>query len=246
MISDDATKLVADFAKMVLDEPDPESFVSHVALKLLQSINCRGAILGVIQREGFLDLRATYGYPDSDTQEYRRIPLWSALPITEAVRTGEISVYRTNAEIVAAFPSLSVFSGAPDVVTVSAPITYRNTVIGAFGFTSNIAPYDGFEKDPATQAILALCAIYVKSLREKKEVGQRSHSDAVKSLTARQKQIINLFERELTTDAMADMLRYSPSTIKQDIIKIYDIFGVNSRSEVLEIARKIGLIGKNS
>lgn len=246
MIRADATKLVADFAKMVLDEPDPESFVAHIALKLLQSIDCRGAILGVIQREGFLDLKATYGYSENATQPFMRIPLWTPLPITEAVRTGEISVYRSTKEILAAFPSLSSVPDVGDAVTVSAPIIYRNTVIGAFGFTSKIAPHDGFEKEPATEAVLALCAIYVKSLREKKELGERSHAEAVKTLTARQKQIINLFERELTTDQMADMLRYSPSTIKQDIIKIYDIFGVNSRSAVLEIARKIGLIGKGS
>ena len=246
MIRNDPTKLVADLSKIVLDEPDPESFVAHVALKVLSSIDCRGAILGVIQREGFLDLKATYGYSDNATQPFMRIPLWTPLPITEAVRTGEINVYRSSKEMIAAFPGLASFSEAPDVVTVSAPITYRNTVIGAFGFTSRIAPHDGFEKEPVTEAVLALCAIYVKSLREKKEGGERSHAEAVKSLTARQKQIINLFERELTTDQMADMLRYSPSTIKQDIIKIYDIFGVNSRGAVLEIARKIGMIGKNS
>jgi len=41
---------------------------------------------------------------------------------------------------------------------------------------------------------------------------------------------------------MADKLRYSASTIKQDIIKIYGVFGVNSRTSVIELARKAGLI----
>lgn len=246
MIETNATKLISDLARVVLDEPDPQSFISHIAINLLGSLGCRGAILGVIQREGFLDLKATFGYEDNETQPYMRIPLWTPLPITEAIRTGEITVFKSNKEVVKAFPSLANFSEDPSYVTVSAPVIYRNAVIGAFGFTSEKAPHNGFENSPVTSAALSLCAIYLKSLREKKEPSERSHSEAMRTLTARQKQIINLFERELTTDQMADMLRYSPSTIKQDIIKIYDIFGVNSRSAVLEIAKKIGLTGKKS
>jgi DNA-binding CsgD family transcriptional regulator len=41
---------------------------------------------------------------------------------------------------------------------------------------------------------------------------------------------------------MADRLKFSSSTIKQDIIKIYSIFGVNSRSAVVELAEKAGLL----
>jgi DNA-binding CsgD family transcriptional regulator len=40
---------------------------------------------------------------------------------------------------------------------------------------------------------------------------------------------------------MAARLKYSVSTIKQDIIKIYELFGVSTRSEVLELAAKSGI-----
>jgi len=40
---------------------------------------------------------------------------------------------------------------------------------------------------------------------------------------------------------MAERLKYSASTIKQDIIKIYSIFGVNSRTAVVELAAIAGL-----
>ena len=76
----------------------------------------------------------------------------------------------------------------------------------------------------------------------KKTESDRDYADAARSLSNRQREIINLFEEELTTDQMADRLRYSPSTIKQDIIKIYGIFGVNTRAAVIELAKKAGLI----
>ncbi|NCV77379.1 MAG: hypothetical protein EBW21_06915, partial [Actinobacteria bacterium] len=129
-----------------------------------------------------------------------------------------------------------------DRVTVSAPISYRGAVIGAIGFTSLKAPQKDFHNSPVTQTILALCALYVRNLLARKSDIERDYSSAVKTLSTRQKEIISLFEEDLTTEQMADKLRYSASTIKQDIIKIYGVFGVNSRTSVIELARKAGLI----
>jgi DNA-binding CsgD family transcriptional regulator len=81
----------------------------------------------------------------------------------------------------------------------------------------------------------------VKNLLASKSESDRDYSTSMKSLSPRQKQIINLFKEDLTTDQMAERLKYSSSTIKQDIIKIYSVFGVNSRSAVVLLAEKAGL-----
>jgi DNA-binding CsgD family transcriptional regulator len=52
---------------------------------------------------------------------------------------------------------------------------------------------------------------------------------------------VHPLKEDLTTDQMAERLKYSSSTIKQDIIKIYSVFGVNSRSAVVQLAEKAGL-----
>ena len=206
MIDNDAIKLVSELSKTVLDEPTPEILASHIALKILAELDCRGVVLGVVQREGFLDLIGTYGYPSRSTEPFLRMPLWN-----------------------------------PIAITVAAPVKFRNTVIGAVGFTSMNPPINGFHNHPTTDAILAICGIYLKNFLNKKNDNERDYSHATKSLSARQRHIISLFKEDLTTVQMADRLKYSSSTIKQDIIKIYSIFGVNSRQAVLELARKAGL-----
>ena len=241
MLGNRQVELLADLAKTVLDEPTPDIFVSHIAMKVLSSIECTGAILGVIQREGFLDLKGAYGYPDGHVNPYRRIPLWTPLPITEAARSGSIVIFNSPQDLIKAFPSLAEFKDS-EGVTVSAPIKFRNSVIGAIGFTSKKVPSVGFESSPVTEAVLTLCGLYVRNLLERREPAEREHALNANTLTARQKQIIRLFEMDLTTDQMADQLRYSPSTIKQDIIRIYDIFGVSTRQAVVELAKKAGLI----
>jgi DNA-binding CsgD family transcriptional regulator len=228
-VSDETSlKAFSELAKAVLDEPTPDQFVAHIAMRILQPLDCRGAILGLVRNEGFLDLIGTHGYEKSATSPFARMPLWTPTPITDAVRTGEISIFNSPTEMVEKYPHLASVTQSEVGVTVSMPIKYRNTVIGAAGFTSLQAPENGFHVSPLTDGILALCGIY--------------YSIHIKSLSDRQKQIIMLFREELTTDQMADRLKYSSSTIKQDIIKIYSIFGVNSRTAVLELAEKAGII----
>ena len=241
MIDNDAIKLLSELSKTVLDEPTPEILASHIALKIFAELDCRGVILGVVQREGFLDLIGTYGYPSNTTEPFLRMPLWNPMPITDAVRTGEMSIFNTPKELVEKYPHLSEVTTAERAITVAAPVKFRNTVIGAVGFTSMNPPINGFHNHPTTDAILAICGIYLKNFLNKKNDNERDYSHATKSLTERQHQIISLFKEDLTTDQMADRLKYSSSTIKQDIIKIYSIFGVNSRQAVLELARKAGL-----
>ena len=241
MITIDTTKLLADLTKTVLDDPDPDQFLAHITNKTLASLGARGAILGVIEREGFLDLLGTYGYSEKMVEPFMRIPLWTPMPITDAARSGEINVFNSPKEMVKAYPHLSEVSASESGVTVSAPIKYRNTVIGAIGFTSINAPQRGFESSETTQGVLALCGLYIRNLLSNRSKKTKDYSAGMKTLSARQKQIINLFKEDLTTDQMAERLKYSSSTIKQDIIKIYSVFGVNSRSTVVELAKKAGL-----
>ena len=236
----DSTKLLADLAKTVLDDPNPDQFLAHITNKTLASLDARGAVLGVIEREGFLDLQGAYGYENSMVEPFMRIPLWTPMPITDAARTGEISVFNTPKEMIEKYPHLKEFS-ADEGVTVSAPIKYRNTVLGAIGFTSLRAPRDEFTNSEATHGVLALCGLYIRNLLANKVAADKDYSASVTTLTPRQKQIIKLFKEDLTTDQMAERLKYSSSTIKQDIIKIYSVFGVNTRSAVVELAEKAGL-----
>jgi len=241
LITTNTTELLADLAKTVLDDPKPDQFLSHIVNKTLSSIDARGAILGVIEREGFLDLQGSYGFASSMVEPYMRIPLWTPMPITDAARTGEISIFNTPQEIVRVYPHLSQFSESEAGITVSAPIKHRNTVIGAIGFTSFKAPQKDFAHSETTQGVLALCGLYIRNLLANKSDNTKDYSTSMKSLTPRQKQIIGLFKEDLTTDQMAERLKYSSSTIKQDIIKIYSVFGVNSRSAVVNLAEKAGL-----
>lgn len=178
VFSDDSTKLLADLARTVLEEPKPEQFLAHIVNRTLASVDARGAILGVIEREGFLDLQGTYGYENELVEPFMRIPLWTPMPITDAARTGEISIFLSPRELVAKYPQLKGVEPQESGVTVSAPITFRNTVIGTIGFTSLKAPQEGFEFSDTTAGVLALCGLYIRNLMAGKKRTTRIMSPA--------------------------------------------------------------------
>jgi DNA-binding CsgD family transcriptional regulator len=241
VIQINTTELLADLAQTVLDDPRPDQFLAHIVNKTLASIDARAAIMGLIEREGFLDLQGSYGYSNSMVEPYMRIPLWTPMPITDAARTGQITIFQSPSEVIKKYPHLSEIDSGDIGVTVSAPIRHRNTTIGAIGFTALKTPQPNFENSVTTQGVLALCGLYMRNLIASKVSQNKDYSGSVKSLTARQKQIIQLFKDDLTTDQMAERLKYSSSTIKQDIIKIYSLFGVNSRIAVVQLADRAGL-----
>ncbi len=241
MIPQDSTKLLADLAKTVLEEPKPEQFLAHIVNRTFHEMQARGAILGIIEREGFLDLQGSYGYDREVVSQFLRLPLWTPSPITDAARLGEINVFYTPKELIDKYPHLADTESPDSGVTISVPIIFRNTVIGALGVTSLKSPREGFEFSDVTQGVIALCGLYIRNLMANKTEGNKDYVSSMKSLTPRQKQLIQLFKEDLTTDEMAERLKYSSSTIKQDIIKIYSIFGVNNRMAVVQLAEKAGL-----
>lgn len=235
-------EVIASLACVVHDNPEPDQLASHIAHRVLGHLDCRAVAIGVIQKEGFLDLIGNYGLKEETTTPYRRMPLWSELPMTEAARTGEFIFLRSKEEIIRRFPKMVDSIEHEGVTTVAAPIRHRSTIIGSIAFSSTKTPVADFMDSPITEAALALVGLYIKIFMFSKPEAPQINGIAIKSLSERQRKIIKLFREELTTDQMADRLRFSSSTIKQDIIKIYNLFGVNSREQVVVLAELAGLL----
>ena len=150
MTNDPAARALADLCVTVLNDPSPDLFLSHLSLQTLNSLDCRGAILGIVQREGFLDLCGAYGFDDAAVDRYSRIPLWTPMPITDAIRSGSINIFKSGAELRKQYPHLNNSGLDEDLCTLSFPIKYRNTVIGALATVTKKIPHQGFESDPTS------------------------------------------------------------------------------------------------
>lgn len=244
ILSDYSIESIRALTKVVLEEPEPNFLAATIALQTLSHVDCRGVIIGVVQHEGFLDLIGIYRYPEQATSPFKRLPLWSSLPITDAIRTGKINIFQKPSEIAEKYPSLVNLSNDDVGEMVLCPITFRSCVIGAIGFTSMLPTSNNFKNCAGTESMLDLCGIYLRNwLMKKTSEPITNYKNSRMALSSRQKQVIKYFEEKLTTEQIAERLKYSPSTIKQDIMKIYDLLGVHTRDQVLEIMKKVDLVG---
>jgi DNA-binding CsgD family transcriptional regulator len=244
ILSDYSIESIRALTKVVLEEPEPNFLAATIALQTLSHLDCRGVIIGVVQHEGFLDLIGIYRYPEQATSPFKRLPLWSSLPITDAIRTGKINIFQKPSEIAEKYPSLVNLSNDDVGEMVLCPITFRSCVIGAIGFTSMLPTSNNFKNCAGTESMLDLCGIYLRNwLMKKTSEPITNYKNSRMALSSRQKQVIKYFEEKLTTEQIAERLKYSPSTIKQDIMKIYDLLGVHTRDQVLEIMKKVDLVG---
>ena len=62
-------------------------------------------------------------------------------------------------------------------------------------------------------------------------------------LTERQRQVLKLMADGMTNGQIARVLRFSESTVRQETMAIYRIFGVRGRAEAVEMGERLGMLG---
>ena len=65
-------------------------------------------------------------------------------------------------------------------------------------------------------------------------------------LTERQRQVLKLMADGMTNGQIARVLRFSESTVRQETMAIYRIFGVRGRAEAVEMGERLGMLGAES
>lgn len=165
----DRVKILSELSMTVLKEQSPDQCLSHITQKTLASLDARRAILGTIEREGSLDFLGAFGFPKNIVEPYLSIPLWTPMPIIDAAQNGEIIVFRDAKEMIRAYPHLADFAETEAGVTVSSPISFRNTVMGVLGFTPVKELQTDFVASNFTKGVLSLCVIYLRNLLRNRE-----------------------------------------------------------------------------
>lgn len=74
--------------------------------------------------------------------------------------------------------------------------------------------------------------------------GPRGRTDG--HLTERQGQVLKLMADGMTNGQIARVLRFSESTVRQETMAIYRVFGVRGRAEAVEMGERLGMLGPES
>ena len=116
--------------------PTPAEVAEIVVTAGVAALGAASGLLEVVAGDGQLELLAADGYPPGVVEQFRRLPLDAAQPLTEAARRGRPIWLHDRDELAARYPALSEQVGDVREARACVPLVAGGRFLGmvAFGF----------------------------------------------------------------------------------------------------------------
>ncbi len=233
----DLLQALADLAHLCAGRPDRPSFASSLVLRVLRPFGARATAIGILDAQGRLDVRTTFGFAPGVLRDGPRYDLDDAFPLTHAVRTGRV-VDGSLSTLESTYPALTPLDLRGEHM-IAIPVTERGATVGGMAVLTEIAP------DYASTAVFwnAVAALVATAIGVEDSTGSfRDRSRHAGPMTERQLQILRLVQHGLTNGQIAKAMNFGTSTIGHDIMRIFDVLGVASRRAAVAEAEREGIL----
>jgi len=237
MRESDLLDCLAELARICANRPDRASFASSLVLQVLRPFEARAAGVGTLDREGFLDMRTMYGFAPGTLRDGPRYRLDGDFPLTDAVRRGTV-IEGPVGELEERYSALAPLE-LPGAHMISLPLLFRGATIGGMAIVSDVAP-DHASTSVFWRAVADLVSATIAS--EETAAGSRDRPRRSAPLSARQREILGHMQHGRTNSQIARAMNFGTSTIGHDIMRIFDVLGVESRREAVDAAERAGIL----
>lgn len=236
----DLVRALAELARICAGRPERSSFATSLVLQVLRPFRARAAGVGIVDAQGFLDMRTMYGFAAGTLRDGPRYELSDEFPLTDAVRRGEI-VEGSIAELSERFPRFADYELKGQYM-ISMPLLFRGATIGGMAIEMEVSPHcDACEPFWSAVADLVSATLSVDEAAPARDRGRRSGP-----LSPRQHQILQHLQQGRTNSQIARSMNFGTSTIGHDIMRIFDALGVESRREAVDAAERAGILAPRS
>lgn len=227
---------LAELARICANRPDRASFASSLVLQALRPFEARAAGVGMLGAQGYLDMRTMYGFPAGALRDGPRYALGDPFPLPESVRRGTVIEDEVPA-LVERYPGLAPI-GLQGRFMIFLPLQLRGATIGGLAIEMDARP------DHERHRVFwgAVCDLVSASLAIDELATARERGRRAGPLTARQREILAHMQRGLTNGQIARTMNFGTSTIGHDIMRIFDVLGVESRRDAVEAAMRAGIL----
>lgn len=228
---------LADLAHVCAGRPDRPSFASSLVLRVLRPFGARATAIGLLDAQGALDIRTTFGFAPGVLRDGPTYELDAAFPLTDAVRTGRV-VDGPMTILSTRYPALTPLELRGEHM-IAMPIMERGATVGGMAIVTDVAP------DYASTAVFwnALAALVAATIGAHDAPGAfRDRPRHAGPLTQRQLQILRHMQRGLTNGQIAKTMNFGTSTIGHEIMRIFNVLGVESRRAAVVEAEREGIL----
>lgn len=225
-----------------------------LSLRAMNTLQTEGLMYVELDRQGFATPQSSFGITlTTESGETPKFAISEHTPFTDSIRENRIVWIDTLPQLPKGYASLKQISFPRNLKTlITCPVEARGLPIGCLSIFSRAKL--NFEESIA-QYLEAISMLLASALLTGKNQAQNhlngnSHTsnstlrledyslglqDYQEPLTERQNLILKLIAEGRTNAAIADVLGYSESLIRQETIKIYAKLGCSGRNEASQI-----------
>jgi DNA-binding CsgD family transcriptional regulator len=227
----------------------PDDFCKSLVHNVFNDKNAIAAFICRAEGDGMLQMMGSYGYEPSRVRKDAKVSLFDPMGITDAIRENRVVVFNGWEDYIVLYPDKVALAG-PGKAFVAVPFAREGFPVGGVGIAfGDYVSEDIFNK-LLWETIQLIGEVYVSETwfnpRGVVDQSEPAASSGPKvqpqQLPERAKQVLALMAQGKTNWQIANILKFSESTIKSDASMIYRSFGVKTREAAVSAAIQAGLL----
>ena len=213
----------------------------------------KGAIAAFICRaegDGTLQMMGSYGYAPERVRKDSKVSIFDRMGITDSIRESRIIVFNGWEDDLELYPDKAALAG-PGKAFVAVPFAREGFPVGGLGIAFGDYVTEDLFNNLLWQTVQLIGEVYVSQtwfnsveavMAGEPEGSRRSPKVKPQDLPDRARQVLALMADGKTNWQIANLLKFSESTIKGDASLIYRAFGVKTREAAVDAARAANLL----
>lgn len=201
-----------------------------LALRTLSSFKTIHLYVGALDQNGTVNKLASFGVTDEDSEYFNTFSLNYRIPFCESVKCDKTIFLESGAKFLDQYPDMTRLTNMTkdwsSTVSWSMP---RYGGCAAF-FTEHVPCKK--ETKEFFNNLGAILALYL-TLDKTSTVNSHENKPDEKTLTKRQKVILELIEKGMTNSDIAERIGYSTSLVRQETVQIYSVLQVTGRAQII-------------
>lgn len=231
---------------------NPDDFCRSLVHNVFADKRAIAAFICRAEGDGKLQMMGSYGYPPERVRKDAKVSIFDPMGITDSIREGRVIVFNGWEDYLELYPDKTALAG-PGKAFVAVPFAREGFPVGGLGIAFGDYVTQDLFNELLWQTVQLIGEVYVSqtwfSSVEAVRIGDGDDASSRRSpkvnpqdLPDRARQVLVLMAEGKTNWQIANLLKFSESTIKGDASLIYRAFGVNTRDAAVEAARVAGLL----
>ena len=232
----------AALVRLAISADDMHDFCRQVVFDVPMAPPLIGSAIHMISDECEFVLGGSFGIQTPSGAQLS-LDVNSDCPVTNSLRSRKPIVISREPVAVHACCEERFFTGSKSSCMVLIPLVRRSTLAGVL----SLYFHDDVPDDTAANPLIQLLTLCAELLLENRWQTVSSATKPVANiqtaltrLSSRQRQVLELASREMTSRDISTQLHVSESTVKQELRRVFRTLGVDNRIDAAKLYRSLG------